>query len=166
MSSVARPVILALVAVLAGCAQGPTHSPVGGIERRSESAPSADPARDAVVYAMSLIGAPYRNGGTTPQSGFDCSGFVWYVYRQSAGIALPRSADEMGRSGQPVAANELRPGDLVFYNTLGRDFSHVGIYIGEDRFVHAPSNGGTVGIVSMRSAYWLQRYAGARRVAF
>jgi cell wall-associated NlpC family hydrolase len=89
---------------------------------------------------------------------------VWFVYRQTAGLSLPRSALEMERAGQTVAIGALRPGDLVFYNTLGREYSHVGIYIGDRRFVHAPSSGGKVEIVSMEGGYWSRRYSGARRV--
>lgn len=133
---------------------------------RADSTPSSDAARDAVVYALSLIGAPYRNGGVSPETGFDCSGFVWYVHRRSAGLALPRSTEEMARSGRQVDIADLQPGDLVFYNTLGRDFSHVGIYIGEQRFVHAPSTGGAVEIVPMGNRYWSRRLSGARRVSF
>jgi cell wall-associated NlpC family hydrolase len=116
------------------------------------------------VLAVSLVGVPYRNGGTSPDSGFDCSGLVWYVYRQAAGVALPRSTVELERAGWPVEQAEMRSGDLVFYNTLGRAFSHVGIYVGDRRFVHAPSSGGAVEIVSMQSAYWARRFSGARRV--
>lgn len=122
-------------------------------------------ARDAAVLAVSLVGVPYRNGGTSPASGFDCSGLVWYVYRQAAGLSLPRSAPEMARAGWPVEADATRAGDLVFYNTLGRAFSHVGLYVGGGRFVHAPSSGGSVEIVPMHNGYWVRRFSGARRVA-
>jgi cell wall-associated NlpC family hydrolase len=164
MSIALRIALLMLMAALTGCAPEPVRAPAG-LEPHPRGGTSPDAAREAVVYALTLVGAPYRNGGASPESGFDCSGFVWYVYRKATGLALPRSADEMGRTGQPVSAEELRPGDLVFYNTLGREFSHVGIYLGEHRFVHAPSSGGTVGIVSMRNGYWARRYSGARRVA-
>jgi cell wall-associated NlpC family hydrolase len=160
---VSRLMTMLLPAALAGRAPAPTQAP-HHTEPIHSGSPSTDAGREAVLFALTLIGTPYRNGGTTPQSGFDCSGFVWYVYRQAASLALPRSANELGRAGQPVSADELRPGDLVFYNTLGSEFSHVGIYIGGDRFVHAPSSGGNVSIVSMRNAYWAQRYSGARRI--
>jgi cell wall-associated NlpC family hydrolase len=156
-------VIVSIAAFSAGCASDamrePVREPVPPV-----SGTSPDRAREAAVYALTLIGMPYRNGGTSPESGFDCSGLVWFVYRRAAGVTLPRSANEMGRAGRPVAAEALRPGDLVFYNTLGRDFSHVGIYIGDQRFVHAPSSGGTVEIVSMGNSYWSRRYSGARRI--
>ena len=130
--------LLAIAVVAAGCAPTPERLPGGAESRPIAVQPEA--ARDAAVYAVTLVGTPYRNGGASPDSGFDCSGLVWYVYRQAAGLALPRSADQMGRAGRPIGADEMRPGDLVFYNTLGREFSHVGIYIGERRFVHAPSS--------------------------
>jgi cell wall-associated NlpC family hydrolase len=116
------------------------------------------------VQAVALLGTPYRRGGASPDTGFDCSGLVWYVFRRAAGLTLPRSAEELGRAGSSVAVEEMRPGDLVFYNTAGREFSHVGIYIGERRFVHAPSSGGRVEIVSMENAYWARRFSGARRL--
>jgi len=156
-------VLFAIVAAVAGCAPAPVKAPSGVDSRPAAVLP--DSARDAVVYAVTLVGTPYRYGGTSPGSGFDCSGLVWHVYRQAAGLALPRTADEMGRAGRPVEWDDMRPGDLVFYNTLGREFSHVGIYIGEWRFVHAPSNGGKVEIVSMGNTYWARRFSGARRVA-
>ncbi len=156
-----RLVLLTVAAWVAGCASRPERLPGGsdGLPAPSEA------ARDAAVFAVSLIGVPYRNGGTSPDSGFDCSGFVWYVYRQAAGLALPRSAVEMERVGWPVEPDEMQPGDLVFYNTLGRAFSHVGIYLGERRFVHAPSSGGKVEIVAMQNGYWARRFSGARRIA-
>lgn len=121
-------------------------------------------ARDVIFYALSMIGIPYRWGGSTPQTGFDCSGFVQYVYRQMAGLMLPRDSYAMARVGEQVSRDDLRPGDLVFFNTLRRPFSHVGIYLGEQRFVHSPSSGGGVHIVNMNEPYWKMRYNGARRV--
>ena len=163
MLAARRLVLLTVATWVAGCASRPERLPAG-----SDGLPAPMPseaARDAAVFAVSLIGVPYRNGGTSPDSGFDCSGLVWYVYRQAAGLALPRSAVEMERAGWPVEQNEIQPGDLVFYNTLGRAFSHVGIYVGERRFVHAPSSGGKVEIVSMQNTYWARRFSGARRIA-
>jgi cell wall-associated NlpC family hydrolase len=156
MLAARRFFLLGLAAWAAGCATRP-HGP--------PAAKSADAARDAAVLAVTLVGLPYRNGGASPESGFDCSGLVWYVYRTAAGLALPRRTDDMGRIGRAVGEDDMRPGDLVFYDTLGRTFSHVGIYIGERRFVHAPSSGGAVEIVSMRNGYWARRFSGARRVS-
>lgn len=123
-----------------------------------------DAMNDLAFYAMSLAGTPYRYGGDTPEQGFDCSGFVRYVFRHTLNLLLPRSSEEMSHVGHPVEMAELRPGDLVFYDTLRQAFSHVGIYLGDNRFVHAPSSGKTVEVVNMGSRYWQQRYNGARRL--
>jgi len=121
-------------------------------------------ASSLTSYARSLIGAPYKYGGNSPESGFDCSGFVGHVFRHSAGIRLPRSTGEISRVGKAVRWNELRTGDLVFFNTLHRSFSHVGIYLGDDRFIHAPSNGGSVRVEYILDDYWRRNYNGARRI--
>ena len=123
-------------------------------------------ALDAVLArALSLRGTRYRAGGTSPDTGFDCSGFVGYLYRDIVGFQLPRSATEIWRFGRKVDRADLRPGDLVFYNTLHRPFSHVGIYLGDNQFVHAPAAGGVVRIVNMDKHYWATRWNGAKRVA-
>ena len=123
-------------------------------------------ALDAVLErALSLRGTRYRAGGTSPETGFDCSGFVGYLYRDIVGFELPRSANEIWRFGRPVERTDLRPGDLVFYNTLRRPFSHVGIYLGDNQFVHAPASGGSVRVVNMDERYWAARWNGAKRVA-
>jgi len=120
--------------------------------------------RDVIFYALSMVGISYRWGGSSPQTGFDCSGFVSHVYRQIAGLVLPRDSYAMARLGQPVTVDDLKPGDLVFFNTMRRPFSHVGIYLGEKRFVHAPSAGKNVNVVDMTEPYWAKRYSGARRI--
>lgn len=120
--------------------------------------------RDVTSYARSLIGIPYKYGGNSPDGGFDCSGFVDHVYRHTLGVGLPRSSDKISRFGRPVSTGHLRPGDLVFFNTLRRKYSHVGIYLGSDQFIHAPSSGGRVRIENMREPYWEKRYNGARRI--
>lgn len=123
-------------------------------------------ALDAVlVRALSLRGIRYRAGGTSPETGFDCSGFVGFLYRDIVGFQLPRSAHEIWRFGKTVARDDLRPGDLVFYNTLRRPYSHVGIYLGGNQFVHAPASGGVVRVVNMDERYWATRWNGAKRVA-
>ncbi|GAC1535716.1 MAG: hypothetical protein NVS2B4_16170 [Ramlibacter sp.] len=114
-------------------------------------------------YAATLLGRPYRAGGTTPERGFDCSGFVYHVFATAGGVDLPRRARDMAVQGRKVDARMLAPGDLVFYNTLGPRFSHVGIYLGDGRFAHAPSSGGSVRLVDMTNPYWVRRYSGARR---
>jgi cell wall-associated NlpC family hydrolase len=116
------------------------------------------------MKALSLIGVPYRYGGDSPQTGFDCSGLVRHVFGQVAGFALPYDARGMSELGEQVPRDELQPGDLVFFNTLRRPYSHVGIYVGERRFVHAPSTGGAVEVVDMAKRYWRERYNGARRL--
>ena len=116
------------------------------------------------MYAMSLIGIKYRYGGSSIDSGFDCSGFVRHVFATAAATELPRSARDMSKVGDEVLLSNLAPGDLVFYNTLGRRFSHVGIYIGDGRFVHSPSKRKSVEIVNMNDNYWKRRFNGARRL--
>ncbi len=113
--------------------------------------------------ALDLIGIRYRRGGASPDKGFDCSGFVGHVFREGLGLYLPRTAREMSQTGQTVSRDELQPGDLVFFNTMRRAFSHVGIYLGNNQFLHAPRAGGRVRIEEM-SGYWLKRFNGARRL--
>jgi len=115
--------------------------------------------------ALNLIGIRYRRGGSTPERGFDCSGFVDHVFREGLGVYLPRSAREMSKTGAPIAREELKPGDLVFFNTMRRTFSHVGIYLGDNLFVHAPRTGGKVRIEDLTARYWIKHFNGARRVA-
>ncbi|HEV8502320.1 MAG TPA: C40 family peptidase [Casimicrobiaceae bacterium] len=121
-------------------------------------------AQDVAIAALGLVGVDYRFGGETPASGVDCSGLVRYVFSQTTGIALPRTSAEMGRVGARVARIDLVPGDLVFFNTRHFVNSHVGIYLGDNRFVHAPSRGSEVAIASLDDAYWKQRFTGARRL--
>jgi cell wall-associated NlpC family hydrolase len=125
---------------------------------------ATDRASGVALQALAHLGAPYRAGGLSPQSGFDCSGLVAYAYREGAGLVLPRNTFDLSRLGEAVERSALRPGDLVFYNTQRREYSHVGIYLGEDRFIHAPSSRGEVRVESLRADYWVRRYNGARRV--
>lgn len=124
----------------------------------------ASKAGDLVLNALSMIGVRYRFGGNTPDSGLDCSGFVRYVFNDTLGFLLPRRSAEMSKVGETISSNELKPGDLVFFNTMRHAFSHVGIYIGDNKFVHAPSRGQEIRIDDMKQAYWSQRYNGARRI--
>ncbi len=124
-----------------------------------------DRATNLAMEAMSLIGIHYKRGGTSPQNGLDCSGLVRYVFREANGTELPRTSAEMSKLGEQVDKSQLQPGDLVFFNTLKRTFSHVGIYLGDNKFIHAPSSGGAVRIESMDLAYWKARFNGARRIA-
>ncbi|HEY6133064.1 MAG TPA: C40 family peptidase [Rubrivivax sp.] len=128
-----------------------------------------DRTSDLVLSAMSFIGVQYRLGGTggvDGMTGFDCSGFTRYVFELSLGLVLPRQVDEQASAAglSPVARDALMPGDLVFFNTLRRTFSHVGIYVGEGKFIHAPRSGSQVRIEDMRKGYWESRFTGARRV--
>lgn len=124
----------------------------------------ADSASQLVVHAMGFLGVPYRFGGNDAESGLDCSGLVRAVYEQSVGKLLPRRAADQAQATLTIHRSELKPDDLVFFNTMRRAFSHVGIYIGEGRFIHAPRSGSSVRIEDMRTAYWNTRFNGARRV--
>jgi cell wall-associated NlpC family hydrolase len=130
---------------------------------RSEAKPDYAPAQDMLLQAMSLIGVKYKWGGATPEAGLDCSGFVRYVFQNSMNIALPHNALGMAQSGASINKEELKPGDLVFFNTLGRTFSHVGIYMGDNRFIHSPRAGKSVEISNFNQSYWTSRFSGARR---
>lgn len=121
-------------------------------------------ASELVMQAMGLLGVPYRSGGTSEEKGFDCSGFVRYMYEKSVGLVLPRRAEEQAKVTEEISRSELKPGDLVFFNTLKRTFSHVGIYVGDGKFIHAPRPGKAVRVDDMREAYWQKRFNGARRV--
>ncbi|MBM5570334.1 peptidoglycan endopeptidase [Deefgea chitinilytica] len=123
------------------------------------------PAQDLLLSAMSLIGVKYTWGGNTPESGLDCSGFIRYVFQNSMNMTLPRTAVEMAQTGKTIDKTELKPGDLVFFNTLGRTFSHVGIYLGDNRFIHSPRAGRSVEVANMGQSYWTSRFTGARRIA-
>ena len=122
-------------------------------------------AQDLILKGLELIGINYRFGGTNPDTGLDCSGFVQLVFKEAIGILLPRSAREQSEVGAVIDFHELKPGDLVFFNTMRHAFSHVGIYLGEHRFLHAPARGGEVRIEDMRTSYWVKRFNGARRIA-
>jgi cell wall-associated NlpC family hydrolase len=125
---------------------------------------AGDQAAGMVEQAMGLLGVPYRRGGNTESTGFDCSGFVRHLYEKSVGQILPRRAVDQARATEVIERDDLKPGDLVFFNTMRRTFSHVGIYVGDGKFIHAPRAGKAVNIDDMRSAYWQKRFNGARRV--
>jgi len=122
-------------------------------------------ASDMVLTAMNFLGVPYRRGGNNADHGFDCSGFTRHVFEMSVGLVLPRRADEQATAAglASIKRNELKPGDLVFFNTMRRTFSHVGIYVGEGKFIHSPKPGGEVRVEDMGAAYWAKRFTGARR---
>lgn len=131
-------------------------------QRSQGSGVSSDNA--LVSEALNYLGIRYRFGGNSPDTGFDCSGLVTYTAERSLGLKLPRNAAEIAQQGVSVSKSELKAGDLVFFNTMGRRYSHVGIYLGDDRFVHSPSSGGVVRVENMTLAYWSKRYNGARRI--
>ncbi len=124
-----------------------------------------DTASDLVISAMNFIGVSYRRGGVSAGDGFDCSGFTRHVFENSIGLVLPRRADEQAKAPGLLAIKDvdLKPGDLVFFNTMRRTFSHVGIYVGDGKFIHSPRAGGQVRVEDMREAYWVKRFNGARR---
>lgn len=121
-------------------------------------------AKDLILKGLELTGIKYRRGGTDPDSGLDCSGFVQLVFKDAVGLLLPRTAKEQSQIGDVIDKRELKPGDLVFFNTMRRAFSHVGIYLGDNRFMHAPRTGAEVRVEDMSQSYWVKRYNGARRV--
>lgn len=121
-------------------------------------------AQGLTSYALGLLGVDYKFGGNTPETGLDCSGLVRYVFQQVTGVSLPRSAKEMSLVGEPIRVDELKPGDLVFFNTRRFAFSHVGIYLGDNQFIHAPRRGREVEVAVFDKRYWQQRYNGARRL--
>ncbi len=124
----------------------------------------ADKTETLINNAMQLIGVRYRWGGNTPQSGLDCSGFVRYVFNDTFGFLLPRKSSQMSKVGLQIRKDELQPGDLVFFNTMRHAFSHVGIYVGDNKFIHAPSKGKSIRVDDMTKVYWEKRYNGARRL--
>lgn len=137
--------------------------------RQGEEQPSlleryTNAAQDVILQGLKLVGVRYRLGGNDEDSGLDCSGFVRLVFKDSIGTLLPRTAREMSEVGQRIDSSQLKPGDLVFFNTMRRAFSHVGIYLGDNHFMHAPRTGAEVRVESMESSYWMKRYNGARRI--
>lgn len=122
-------------------------------------------ASELALQAMGMLGIRYKYGGTTPESGLDCSGLVQHIFKEAWDKELPRTSVEISKVGQHVDKNDLQPGDLVFYNTLKRGFSHVGIYLGDRKFIHSPSAGGEVRIESMDVSYWKKRFNGGRRIS-
>ena len=131
----------------------------------SAAVSSVTEGADAVVTrALELVGIRYRRGGSSPKTGFDCSGFVDNVFKVGLGLILPHNARQIARTGERVKEDDLQPGDLVFFNTMRRAFSHVGIYLGDHLFVHAPHTGAEVRVEDMRERYWVKRFDGARRM--
>lgn len=122
-------------------------------------------ASELALSAMGLLDVPYKWGGNSPSTGLDCSGFVKAVYETAAGVKLPRHTSDQAKATEPIDRQDLAPGDLVFFNTMNRPFSHVGIYLGEGRFIHSPRTGAVIRVEDMGINYWQSRFDGARRVA-
>lgn len=135
-----------------------------GEQAKAASTALGDRASELVVSAMGFLGVPYKRGGNSFEHGLDCSGFVKLIYEQTAGLVLPRRSAEQAAATQPIDRSELQPGDLVFFNTLRSAFSHVGIYVGDNKFIHSPRSGAVVRVEDMSVPYWNQRFDGARRV--
>ncbi|WP_174874414.1 C40 family peptidase [Vogesella oryzae] len=164
-----------LACVLAACMALANAAPDKSADSRTadESAdpiarfasPGEEAAGDLLLQAMSLLGVAYRFGGSNPETGLDCSGFIQYVFKKSLHVNLPRTAAEMAQVGREVSRDELKPGDLVFFNTRGFRYSHVGIFLGNNKFIHSPRTGKSVEVGNMSQSYWVSRYNGARRVA-
>jgi cell wall-associated NlpC family hydrolase len=160
---------LFLLLLLCGCGSNPSTSP-GSPSAPAVRAPSnasfrlakPEQANEIVLFALSLMDTGYRFGGKNPEAGLDCSGMVSYIVEQVAGKRLPHNAAQIAALTQPVERSSLRPADLVFFNTSGKPYSHMGIYLGEGRFVHAPSTRGSVRIERLDSSYFAARYTGAR----
>ena len=155
---------LVLLCVVAGCSSSPPRDPAWNGTPDWDTASGAQ--RAVVKRALGYVGVPYRYGGDSADTGFDCSGLVWRVYRQAAGLRLPRDSYSISRKGVAVSSRALKPGDLVFFNTQRRPYSHVGIYLGKNRFVHAPSSGGVVSVARISDRYWRNRFNGGRRLVF
>ena len=174
MSKIHRK-LLAAVVLLGSLQMGPAFAQsLTGSESVSEPLPPSfastvstavvDQTETLINNAMQLIGVRYRWGGNTPQSGLDCSGFVRYVFNDTFGFLLPRKSAQMSKVGLQIGKDELQPGDLVFFNTMRHAFSHVGIYVGDNKFIHAPSKGKSIRVDDMTKVYWEKRYNGARRL--
>ena len=157
---------IAFLISVSGCGSfGPTTpAPVSNPEPAPSAALPPAQRSEALLQALLALGLDYRYGGNSPVTGFDCSGLVAHVYLEAWNIRLPRNTSAQSKAGMPVSLAELQAGDLVFYDTLKRPYSHVGIYLGDGKFVHAPKTGAQVRVESLKSAYWTQRFNGARRI--
>jgi cell wall-associated NlpC family hydrolase len=166
-------IVIFLFALLPAFAQAHEQgepAPATAVEANASAPPKPEAQAHPlglIKYALSLIGVNYKYGGLSPETGMDCSGFVSHVFMHAAGLALPHNALAISLAGEKVSRNELKPGDLVFFNTLRKAFSHVGIYLGNNRFIHSSSSKtGQVEISDMTEDYWAKRFNGARRLGF
>lgn len=155
------PTVLVALLLVTGCSSAPPR-PAAVSARGTPSRLSAEQASDTAIHALGLVGTVYRYGGNTPEGGFDCSGLIGYVYRSTSGVTPPRTVAQLGGFGESVDTRELRTGDLVLFGS-GRVPTHAGIYVGQGRFVHAPSTGGTVRLDLLDGPYWSRQNAVFRR---
>lgn len=155
---------LSSLILLTACGTTPSSPAAASSRAPANSQTSSAAASEVVLYALGLLNTGYRFGGRNPESGLDCSGMTAYIFREAAGLPLPHNAAQQARLGREVAAAQLQPGDLVFFNTNGRGISHVGLYIGENRFIHAPATNGRIKITGLDNPYFRSRYITARRL--
>ncbi len=153
---------LLILLLLVGCGHLGFWSSAPAELQSASSRPTDPRAHDVVIFALGLIDTGYRFGGKNPEAGLDCSGMVSHVYQQAAGIPLTGSAADIARAGRPVSTKDLRAGDLVFFNTRNRPYSHVGIYIGDGRFIHAPNSNGKVRTENLTRSWFATRFEEAR----
>ena len=159
-ASVLLPMSLTLL-LLAACS-GPAPRPAASSGTIAQPLAISEKGNEVAIYALGLVDTGYRFGGKNPEAGLDCSGMVSFIYDRAAGLRVKGSAADIARNGRPIEAGSLRPGDLVFFNTRNRSFSHVGIYLGDARFIHAPSSNGKVRIDRLSDRYYAQRFEAAR----
>ena len=155
-------IFICILLLLTGCSSFGSKNSTAKVSQFKQD--TSVGTEDISIAAVGLVGVPYRYGGNNPNGGFDCSGLITYVYNKSANIKLPRTIQEMSSRGQSVGSGPPAPGDLVFFNTTGAKYSHAGIYVGQGRFVHAPSAGGTVRLEYITTPYWAARFTEARRL--
>lgn len=160
--------LIFLALLFTACSSGPNRRPATNNAKpptlTSERLRIQDTrqANEIVLFSLGLLDTGYRFGGKNPEAGLDCSGMVGYVVEQATGLRLPHNAAKIAAQTRPIEKNELRPADLVFFNTSGQSFSHMGIYLGDGKFIHAPSSGGRVRVDQLESAYFANRFSGAR----
>ncbi|MFC4161665.1 C40 family peptidase [Chitinimonas lacunae] len=154
--------LIVCATLLAGCGSTPPKRKAGPTNLSLARIEATGSGREVVMYALGLLDVGYRFGGKNPEAGLDCSGMVSFIFRNAIGLRLQGSAADMARLGRPVEPDRLKAGDLVFFNTLGRAFSHVGIYIGDDKFIHAPTSNGRIRVDSLKQTYYAKRFEAAR----
>lgn len=154
-------ILLSLLAFLAACSTSEPRK-TAALRKPVIAYQDSTKRNEVVMYAFGLINVDYRFGGNNPESGLDCSGMVSYIYQNSLGLKLPHNAAQIANLGKEIDSANLRPGDLVFFNTMHRPYSHVGIYIGDNRFIHAPHTNGKIEVSSLKNRYFAQHFEAAR----